>query len=68
MTLMEILMEEDPNPHEENVSGFPFKFFMFSWEEEMLGTWILEQHNIIALYALFPIEIFIYFVKKSRFF
>jgi hypothetical protein len=30
MTLMEIFMEEDPNPHEEDVSGFPFKFFMFS--------------------------------------
>jgi hypothetical protein len=30
MTLMEILMEEDPNSHEEDISGFAFKFFMFS--------------------------------------
>jgi hypothetical protein len=37
MTLMETLREEDPNSHEDDVSGFPFKFFMFF----MRSTYIL---------------------------
>lgn len=54
MTLMETLMEEDPNSHEEDVSGFPISSFHVFMRNRDATYW----KNIIYYCSLcFPLEI-----------